>query len=96
LVEVRPLEKDVEAYRRSIWGIGNPIPIGTLLGWLLFAIAGIGGGILLWQFWNASQAVVQAIQQWAPLMAGAFTMLLYVLAMIPFFFIFQIVMSLLR
>jgi hypothetical protein len=103
-VEIRPLGRDLEKYRErleslaksmaSLLETGNPIPT-----WLWIIIGGlmtVGGGIAIWQFWNATQPIVQAIQQWAPLMGGAFTMLMYVLAMIPFFFIFQIVMSLLR
>jgi hypothetical protein len=103
-VETRPLDIDLEKYRErlkslaesmaSLLETGNPIPF-----WLWIIIGGLltaGGGIAIWQFWNATQPIVQSIQQWAPLMGGAFTMLMYVLAMIPFFFIFQIVMSLLR
>jgi hypothetical protein len=100
LVEVRPLEKDIEEMKSlaehiaSLLEVGNPIPV-----WIWIIIGGLlaaGGGLAIWQFWQATQPIVQSIQQWAPLMAGAFTMLLYVLALIPFFYIFQIVVSLLR
>ena len=103
-VEVKPLEKDVEEYRQkleslaesmeSMLMVGNPIPV-----WIWIIIAGLlaaGGGIAIWQFWQATQPIVQSVQQWAPVMAAAFTILMYVLAMMPFFFIFQLVISLLR
>jgi len=103
-IEVKPLEKDVEEYRQKLESlaesmesalmVGNPIPV-----WIWIIIAGLlaaGGGLAIWQFWQATQPIVQSVQQWAPIMAGAFTILMYVLAMMPFFFIFQIVISLLR
>ena len=103
-VELRSPEQEVEEYRKrlselaeslEVFVAGNsPIPIWI---WAIIgALMGVGGGLAIWQFWNATQPVVQSIQQWAPLMAGAFTMLMYVLAMVPFFFIFQLVTGLLR
>jgi hypothetical protein len=103
-VELRSPERDVEELRErlseladsiKLFVAGNsPIPIWI---WAIIAgLLGVGGGLALWQFWNATQPIVSGIQQWAPLMAGAFTMLLYVLAMMPFFFIFQLVTGLLR
>jgi len=103
-VEIRPLDRDLGKYRErltrladsSLLSIGNPIPIWTLIGWLIFGLIGIGGGLAIWRMWQISEPIVGAVQQWAPLMGGAFSMLMFTLAMIPFFFIFQIVMSLLR
>jgi len=103
-VELRSPEQEVEEYRKrlseladslEVFVAGNsPIPIWI---WAIIgALMGVGGGLAIWQMWNATQPVVQSIQQWAPLMAGAFTMLMYVLAMMPFFFIFQLVTGLLR
>jgi len=103
-VELRSPEREVEELRErlseladsiKLFVAGNsPIPIWI---WAIIAgLLGVGGGLALWQFWNATQPIVSGIQQWAPLMAGAFTMLLYVLAMMPFFFIFQLVTGLLR
>jgi hypothetical protein len=103
LVEVKSLESDVEELRErlseladsiKLFVAGNsPIPIWI---WAIIAgLIGVGGGIAIWQFWNATQPIVSGVQQWAPLMAGAFTMLMYVLAFMPFFFIFSIVMTLL-
>jgi zinc transporter ZupT len=103
VVELRSPEREVEELRERLSGLadsiklfvaGNsPIPIWI---WAIIAgLLGVGGGIAIWQFWNASQPIVGAIQQWAPLMAGAFTILMYVLAFIPFFFIFNIVTTLL-
>jgi hypothetical protein len=103
-VELRSPEQEVEEYSKrlselaeslEVFVAGNsPIPIWI---WAIIGVLmGVGGGLAIWQFWNATQPVVQAVQQWAPLMAGAFTMLMYVLAMVPFFFIFQLVTGLLR
>ena len=102
-VELRSPEREVEELRErlselsgsiELFVAGNsPIPIWI---WAIIAgFLGVGGGLALWQFWNATQPIVSGIQQWAPVMAGAFTMLMYVLAFMPFFFIFNIVMSLL-
>jgi len=107
LVELRSPEQEVEEYRKrlselaesieSALHVGNPIP--AWLSWvfwgLLTGLLGVGGGLAVWRFWQVTEPIVSGVQQWAPLMAGAFTMLMYVLALMPFFFIFNIVMTLL-
>jgi len=103
LVELRSPEREVEELRErlselagsiKLFVAGNsPIPIWI---WAIIAgLLGVGGGIAIWQFWNATQPIVSGIQQWAPLMAGAFTILMYVLAFMPFLFIFNIVTTIL-
>jgi len=90
--EARLLAEVARAVAELVVG-GNPVPV-----WLWLVIAGLivgGGGLALWQFYQASQPIVVGIQQWAPLMAGAFTILLYTLSFIPFFFIFNTVITLL-
>jgi hypothetical protein len=106
-VELRSPEREVEEYRKrlaelaesieSALHVGNPIPAWLpLVFWgLLTGLLGVGGGLAIWRFWQVTEPIVSGVQQWAPLMAGAFTMLMYVLAFMPFLFIFNIVMTLL-
>ena len=107
MVELRSPEREVEEYRKRLAElaesiepalyVGNPIP--AWLSWvfwgLLTGLLGVGGGLAIWRFWQVTEPIVSGVQQWAPLMAGAFTMLMYVLAFMPFFFIFNTVMTLL-
>ncbi|MEM2388958.1 MAG: hypothetical protein QXW20_08400 [Ignisphaera sp.] len=73
--------------------IGNPIPIGTLLGYILAGIlAGLGvlAGI---QFWRSTDPVVRSIEQVAPIIASAFSILMLAMTFIPFFFVFTTIMG---
>jgi len=92
--EAREMLKTIESGAMEALYTGNPVP-----GFVWLVLAGglgalFGAGIL--QFFRATEPIVKGIEQWAPIMSGAFSVLMYVLAFIPFFFIFNIVTSMLR
>lgn len=73
--------------------IGNPIPIAALLGYILAGILA-GLGILFGiQFWRSSEPIVKSIEQLAPIIASAFSILLFAMSIMPFFFMFTMVMG---
>ncbi|PNV81812.1 MAG: hypothetical protein C0179_00765, partial [Fervidicoccus sp.] len=63
--KLEEIAKDIE----SLMYVGNPIPV-----WIWIILAGIMagfGGLAIWQFYQASQPVVQSIQNLAPLIGSA-------------------------
>jgi hypothetical protein len=92
--EAREILKTIESRATEVLYTGNPVPVWV---WIVLA-GGLAGlfGVGLWQFFRATEPIVKSIEQWAPIMGGAFSVLMYVLAFIPFFFIFNIVVSMLR
>jgi hypothetical protein len=92
--EAREILKTIESRAVEALHTGNPIPVWV---WIVLA-GGLAGlfGVGLWQFFRATEPIVKSIEQWAPIMGGAFSVLMYVLAFMPFFFIFNIVVSMLR
>lgn len=90
----RTLAEELEAIVEAMVG-GNPAPPVWI--WIIIAaLTAVGGGVAIYQFWRGSSAIVGSIEQTAPIVGTAFSMIMLFLAFMPFFFIFSTVVNLLE
>jgi hypothetical protein len=89
--EYKKYVEALEDFARLLTYKSNPVPIWV---WIVFAsIGAIGGGIALFRFWQATQPIVESIQQYAPMIGMAISSMLFILNLMPFFFIAQLIVS---
>jgi hypothetical protein len=89
--EYKKYVEALEDFARILTYKASPIPAWV---WIIIGsiIAG-GGGLVLYRFWQATQPVVESVQQYAPIIGVAISAMLFILNLMPFFFIAQLIVS---
>jgi len=89
--EYKKYVEALEDFARLLTYRTSPIPAWV---WIIIGsiIAG-GGGIALFRFWQATQPIVESIQQYAPMIGMAVSSMLFILNLMPFIFIAQMIVS---
>jgi hypothetical protein len=89
--EYKKYVEALEDFARLLTYKTSPIPAWV---WIIIGsiIAG-GGGLVLYRFWQATQPIVESVQQYAPMIGMAISSMLFILNLMPFFFIAQLIVS---
>jgi len=89
--EYKKYVEALEDFARLLTYKTSPVPWWV---WLVPVLIGaVGGGIALFRFWQATQPIVESIQQYAPMIGMAVSSMLFILNLLPFFFIAQLIVS---